>query len=407
MQLPEVGEIGSLRGDRMVTRMHAEWSLDVRDAQDVPMDDVLILGAGVIGLSLAYELAGHGARVRVIDRGTPGQEASWAGAGILPPAGGRPGSHPYEQLAALSENLHPRWAEQLRAETGIDNGFRRTGGLYVARTADEAEALRLAAGDWRRRHITVQDVPAAALTDVEPALADPRASPQVRAAWLLPDECQLRNPHHLRALLAACAARGVTVTSHVAAGGFEVRGARIDGVHATAGLLRAGCVCVTGGAWTRELLLPLGIDVAIRPIRGQIVLLAAARPPLRRIVNDGPRYLVPRPDGRVLIGSTEEDAGFEKRNTPDGVAGLLRFALALAPSLAEAALERCWSGLRPATVDGMPYIGPLPGIDNGFVAAGHFRSGLTLSPGTAVVLSQLIRGERPAIDLTPLRIDRR
>jgi glycine oxidase len=145
---------------------------------------------------------------------------------------------------------------------------------------------------------------------------------------------------------------------------------------------------------------------AIRPIRGQIVLLQTDRATPRHIINDGPRYLVPRGDGRVLVGSTEEDVGFDKRTTADGVAGLLEFARTLLPALGTAQFEHSWAGLRPATADGRPYLGRIPGLENAFVAAGHFRSGLTLSPGTAVVMSQLIRDQTPSIDLAPFRLDR-
>jgi glycine oxidase len=369
------------------------------------MDDVLIVGAGVIGLSLAHDLAGHGARVRVLDRGSPGQEASWAGAGILPPAG-KPGGHPYEQLASLSETLHPQWAEQLREETGIDTGFRRTGGLYVARTTDAAAALRQAVRDWRKREVSVADVSPADLPGIEPALADPRLAPAVVAACLLPGEAQLRNPRHVKALLAACLKRGVRIVPGESVDDFEIVNQRVRGARAATQTYRAASYCVCGGAWTRALLGRLGLRAAVRPIRGQIALLATTTPSVRHIVNEGPRYLVPRPDGRVLVGSTEEDVGFEKRNTSEGVEGLLRFARSLAPVLADATLERCWSGLRPGTADGLPYMGLLPGLDNAFVAAGHFRGGLTLSPGTAVVMSRVIRGEAPLIDLTPFRVDR-
>jgi glycine oxidase len=150
----------------------------------------------------------------------------------------------------------------------------------------------------------------------------------------------------------------------------------------------------------------LGISVGMKPVRGQMVLLGGPRPNLRRIVNDGPRYLVPRGDGRVLVGSTEEDAGFDKRTTAEGVSDLLDFAVRLAPGLKSMQFEQCWAGLRPATLDGLPYLGRLPGLDNAFVAAGHFRSGLQLSPGTAVVMSRLIQGLDTTIDLWPFRVER-
>lgn len=370
-------------------------------------DDCLILGAGVVGLSLAYELAGCGLRVQIVDRQAPGQEASWAGAGILPPANYHAPSTPDEQLAFLCHELHPRWSAQLREETGVDNEFRRTGGLYLAGDKAEAELLRWVARDWAEHGLAVEEVTTPEqLAELEPALAPARSDSRPEAAIFLPDEAQIRNPRHLKALIAACELRGVTITPGATVEDFVVAGGKITAVRTAAGELSAGVVCLTGGSWTRDLLAKLDVDVALRPIRGQIALLNTGAQTLRRIVNVGPRYLVPRGDGRVLVGSTEEDVGFEKRNTADAIAELLRFAFALAPSLASATLETCWAGLRPTTPDGRPYLGWIPGYDNALVAAGHFRSGLQLSPGTAVLMRQLIMNETPQIDLESYRVDR-
>jgi glycine oxidase len=185
-----------------------------------------------------------------------------------------------------------------------------------------------------------------------------------------------------------------------------MRGDRVTGVATNVGLLSAASYCVTTGAWASDLLRPFGIRVGVKPIRGQMVLYRTQAPILRHIVNEGMRYLVPRDDGRLLAGSTEEDVGFDKRNTDAGIAGLVDFARSLVPALADAEIERTWAGLRPATTDGLPLIGPIPGTTNAFCAAGHFRSGLQLSPATAVVMSRLIRGEEALIDLSPLRLDR-
>ncbi|HUY34946.1 MAG TPA: glycine oxidase ThiO [Pirellulales bacterium] len=366
------------------------------------MVDLLIVGGGVVGLSLAYETSAAGLSVRVIDRGPPGREASWAGAGILPPTGDTPTNDPLLQLHRLSNTLHAEWARRLAEETGVDNGFRRCGGLYLARDAATDGELRQTALAWRESGVTVQSLSAAEMADVEPAL-EPK---DIVRCYCLRDEAQLRNPRHLKALLAACAQRGVEVSAGVAAEEFHIQGRRITAVETSGGPLAADQICITNGAWAKTLLGRLGVPVGMKPVRGQMVLVSGPRPALRRIVNDGPRYLVPRGDGRVLVGSTEEDAGFDKRTTADGVAGLLDFAVHLAPGLKPAQFEQCWAGLRPATLDGLPYLGRLPELDNAYVAAGHFRSGLQLSPGTAVVMSRLIQGLETTIDMRPFRIER-
>jgi glycine oxidase len=382
------------------------------------MDDCLIIGGGVIGLSIAYELSSHGLRVRVIDRQQPGAEASWAGAGILPPASRRPQS-PIEQLAELSARLHTEWAERLRDETGIDTEYRRCGGwlLFVSGLSSMSAASDVG------NHIRASVRPMDAADDVwsslpydpvtfgeleagEPAFGEARRRGAILSAAYSGEEAQLRNPGHLKALVAACRQRGVTIETGVEVSGFWSSARHVVGAQTSAGPRYAGSFCITAGAWSGRLAQALGLQMPVKPIRGQMVLLQNPQPALRHIVNVGQRYLVPRLDGRVLVGSTEEDAGFEKRNTEEGVAGLLDFARTLIPAWKSAVVERTWAGLRPATVDGVPYLGGVPELDNLFVAAGHFRSGIYLSPATATVMSAIVRGLPAPFDLSAFRIDR-
>lgn len=368
--------------------------------------DCLIIGGGVIGLSLAYELSRHDISVRVIDQGEPAKEASWAGAGILPPANRATAIDPLDKLRALSSELHPQWAANLRRETGIDTGYRPCGGLYLARSAGEAASLLGLKGLLDEQRVEFERLTRESLCELEPALASLAESAELRAAYLMPGEAQLRNPRYLQALLAACRLRGVEVTGQVRAEKFESAGGRLMSVATNAGRLSAERFCLTSGAWTQQLLQSLGISTGILPVRGQMVLYRCAKQPFSRVLNDGPRYLVPRDDGHVLAGSTEEEAGFDKSNTTEGITELKSFACELVPILRSASIERTWAGLRPASFDGFPYIGQVPGLDNTFVAAGHFRSGLYLSPATAVVMSDLLRDQTPEIDLTPLRVGR-
>jgi glycine oxidase len=366
------------------------------------MVDLLVVGGGVIGLSIAYEAARRGRRVRVIDAAQPAREASWAGAGILPPAG--EGDHDHlEQLVVLSNRLHAEWAEELRFETGIDNGYRRCGAVYLAREARDVRPLEDLATWAVSRGIIAEPLLAGAIQEVEPAL---RPSGKVSAAYLMPEERQIRNPRHLKALLLACAQRGVEISAGLAADDFEIRGGRIRAVRTIDGAIATNQVCITTGSWTAAVARRLGIQLAIKPMRGQMALLSLRQPILSHIVNEGSRYLVPRSDGRLLVGSTQEDAGFDRSTTAGAIGELLRFAESLVPDLAAAQLERTWAGLRPATRDGLPYLGAVPGLDNAWIAAGHFRGGLQLSTGTAIVMNQLLAGEPPEVDLTAFRLDR-
>lgn len=365
------------------------------------MTDSLIIGGGVVGLSIAYELACHGLRVRVLDRGPLGREASWAGAGILPAANRRTAVDPYDRLRGWSSELHATWAERLRAETGLDTGYRRCGGWYLARTSGEAASLRAWKVDLEEEEVRCESVALGDLLEREPGLAEPAAGGLLRACCFLPDEAQLRNPWHLRALAEACLGRGVELSPDCECRELEAAPGRLISIRTERERIEAAAYCFASGAWTQLLLRQLHLATGILPIRGQMVLFRCPQPPIRSIVNEGSRYVVPRDDGLVLAGSTEEAVGFDKSNTAEGVAELAQFARDLVPALRTATIERTWAGLRPGSLDGFPYLGRVASHSNVFVAAGHFRSGLFLSPATATVLGQLMRGEQPEIDLSP------
>lgn len=360
--------------------------------------DVVIVGGGVIGLSTAYELAREGATSTVLDQGPLGRAASWAGAGIIAPPATQGLDDPETALRTLSARRHAEWAEALRDETGIDNGYRRSGGLDVAMDEAEEAALDAHSGLWSREGVAFDRLSADDLATCEPALG-----PAVRMAYALPDRAQIRNPRHLQALIAACAARGVRLRPHTAARGLETHGERLMAVQTATERFECGAVVIAAGAWSEGLLAGVGLAVPTRPVKGQIVLLRADRPPSRRIIEHGSRYLVPRDDGRVLVGATEEDAGFDTRPTSAAVHGLLGEALRLCPALAHAEVERSWAGLRPGNLDDRPTIGRAPGPSNLIIATGHRRVGLQLSPGTAALVADLLLDRPPRLDLTPFR----
>jgi glycine oxidase len=357
--------------------------------------DVLVIGGGVIGLTAAYFLAREGATVEVLDKGDFGQEASWAGAGILPPGNPDYARTPFDQLRARSAALFASLSAELRESTGIDNGYLRSGGLELAGVGMEAP------NEWQGEGIAFEELDEQAARRLEPALAT-----GLGAVYHLPDMAQLRNPRHVKALLAWCERRGVRLRPGCPVHDFDRQGDRITAAKACAGPVPAGRFLLTTGAWTDSLLEQVGWRPGIHPVRGQIVLLNTGLPLIGKVLLEGKRYLVPRADARILVGSTEEDAGFDKRTTAGAVSGLLEFAIGLVPALVEACVERSWAGLRPGSPDGLPYLGPVPGLTNLFVAAGHFRAGIQLSPATGMVLKELLLGQPLTISLEPFRLDR-
>ncbi len=362
--------------------------------------DVIVIGGGVIGLSLAYELSGQGVSVQVLDQGPLAQEASWAGAGILPPGNREFSISPEQRLRALSHERWPALSEELQSATGIDNGYRVCGGMEI-QLEGLSDQLISEIANLRAEGVEIAETRMEELRRLEPHI-----SPKAVEGYRLPEMAQVRNPRHLKALIAACASQGVRFSPNTPVLAFDRHSEKIVGVKTPAGTIGAGAFCLCAGAWSARLAELVNLTLPVKPIRGQIVQLSAQPLPFRHILQAGPRYLVPRTDGRILIGSTEEDAGFDKRNTAAAVSELIRFAIELVPSLALATVERFWSGLRPGTPDALPFLGRVPETENLYVAAGHFRSGLQMSPGTAMLLREILLGQELSIPLEGLAADR-
>ena len=333
----------------------------------------------------------------VCEQGKVGMESSWAGAGILPPSDLAHAQHPFDRLRALSGQLFPELSAELKERTGIDNGFARCGGLEFLGQAGDADTQ-----EWYGHGIPTEVLAAADVARLEPALAS-----DLGDAIHLPTMAQLRNPRHMQALRAAClATNNVTILEDSAGHELVVAANRVKGVRTANEVLTGDTVLVAAGAWTDRLLESLGCRLKIEPVRGQIALLNPGEPIVRRILLWGARYLVPRLDGRILIGSTEEHAGYEKNTTALGIHGLLELGIRLVPALANAALEKSWAGLRPGSPDGLPFIGPVPRIENLYVAAGHFRAGIQLSPGTALLVKEMILRQPLSMPTAAFRLDR-
>ena len=357
--------------------------------------DVLILGGGIIGLSNAYALAEAGLRVEVVERGEFGREASWAGAGIIPPGNFDRAATPIDKLRAYGAAHFPDFSRQLLDETSIDNEFTDCGGVEFLTPAEEAEYPQR----WHAEGLAVEHY----VNQIGGIV-----TPLGMSAWHLRGFAQVRNPRHLRALVAACQRRGVRMTHGVAFDRWQFRDGVVTGVTHSDGTVRiARHYVVAAGAWAGDLLTPLGRSHTVHPVRGQIVLFRGRPGLVPHVLLCGKRYVVPRRDGRVLVGSTEEpEAGFTKGTSREGVAELVAFARELAPSLHDAEIETAWSGLRPGSADGLPTIGPVPGHPNVIAAVGHARAGIQLSLGTAALVKAVVTGGETPIDLAGFAFDR-
>ena len=366
---------------------------------------VMIIGGGVIGLSAAWELSQRGFLVTLIDKDTTGGGTSWAGAGILPPANLEHSCDPIDQLRGLSHSLFPRWAEKLRSDTGLDPELKRCGGLYLAQSTGEIAAMSGMAEYWREMEIECTRLTKNDLLHHEPALATWWQSSAKSAVWHVPDEYQVRSPRYLRALSAACKKSGVAFVENAEVTDIRSLNGRAE-IKCAGQWKSADNIVLTSGVWTGQIAASLHLDRSIVPIRGQMLLLKTAQPWVQNIINMGQRYILAREDGHTLIGSNEEESGFELGTTDTVMESLFDFAIDLLPDLKSAEKVKAWSGLRPMTFDGFPMIGRVPDISNLYVAAGHHRSGIHLSPGTALLIADILCEKTPEIPVDAFQVRR-
>jgi glycine oxidase len=367
--------------------------------------DIVIVGGGVIGLSIAYHLRRAGAEVCVIER--QGIEAasggaSQAAAGLLAPLGSiaRPGA--FADLLLASWTALPELIDELHRLTGVDVEYRRTGALRLAREPKAVARLRRRMEIWQPLGLQMSW-----LSGDEARQHEPLLSPEVRAAIYAPEEGQLKAPRLVRALAAAVRALGGVLYEHMEIRGFVQRAGEVLAVETGGGpTLACGQLVIAAGAWSARLAPILGTSLPVVPVRGQILALRQPEPPLQRMVFGEAIYLAPRADDTLVVGATREQVGFDASVTAGGLAWLLTSALRLVPTLAEAPMERSWAGLRPGTPDQQPILGPLPGWKNVTLATGHGSVGIMLSAVTGQAIAELLsRGRLPAI-ISPFGLER-
>ena len=332
--------------------------------------DFLIVGAGVIGLSSALELIQRGARVTVLERGEVGQESSWAGGGILSPLCPWDYSDEVTRLASRGAELFPAWAQALHTATGIDPEYEMSGMLVLP--PFDAQAAQ----QWCAAH----DVP------LQQVKAEDCALPVPSDALYLPQVAQVRNPRLMRALRSRVEMLGGRIIEQCEARGIVVENGLVRAFATSSGELSAENFIVSAGAWSKQVLGQYALQMDIKPMRGQMLLFKFAEPPLRHIVLQGDLYLIPRRDGHLLVGSTLEDAGFDKSITQAAYDHLRLRAEAVLPQLRDMPLMQHWAGLRPASPHNIPIIGRHPQLHNLYINSGHFRYGVTMATASVEIL---------------------
>jgi glycine oxidase len=356
--------------------------------------DVVVIGAGVQGSGVALRLAQAGLSVVVLERSIPGAETSAAAGGILSPGVEALEPGPFYRLGRASLARFPALAEELLALTGIHVGFRGGGTLEVALDDDHARLLAA-----RAAKIGAAGLPVTVIDEVQARRLEPGLSPETRGALWFEDEASL-DPRLLGRALAIAAQRAGArfLTGQVRR--VIHQGGRAVGVEHESGRIDAGATVLAAGAWS---LLVEGNGLpprAVRPVRGQMAVVDTRPPLLSRVVFSGHGYAVPRADGRILIGSTMEEVGFEKQVTAGGLRHVLEVGMGIAPAIERAPVVETWANFRPASPDGEPILGPaaVPGL---FYATGHTRNGILLAAISADAVAACVLGRPPPVDLAP------
>ncbi|HUG14902.1 MAG TPA: glycine oxidase ThiO [Thermomicrobiales bacterium] len=345
--------------------------------------DVAIIGGGIIGATLAYRLARSGARVLLLDRRELGREASWASAGVISPPGPRHGTRTGLALASYAQ--YPALIDEVEDQTGINVGYVRTGEIEVGAVSD-LNTLQ-ADFEWRKTNgVDAEWLAGAAVQDREPALHE-----RFELGVFSPGAGSVMLGRLTVAFAHAARRCGAVIREHAPVTAIVTRGSRATHVETFDGRLPVGAVAIAAGAWSRTLGPSIDFTIPTRPVRGQMMAIADPPVPIRSVIGGGGGYFVPRADGTVAVGATEEhDSGFDSRVTPAGVAMLTALVERVVPSLAHGRLASTWAGLRPGTDDGELILGRVPHLDNVWISSGHFRSGALLAPASADALAASI-----------------
>ena len=360
--------------------------------------DVAIVGGGVIGCSAAWRLASSGARVIVIDKGEPGQEASSAAGGMLAPLAEADHADAFLSLTLESRRIYPEFIAELEALTGIDIEYRREGTLYLALNSHDEDELNNRYAWQKAAGIYVQK-----LSREETLAREPHLNPDLKWSLFFPDDHQLDNWKLAEALTLAARKAGADFSVNTEVSGIDVRNGKVEGVLAAGKSIQASTVLLAAGCWSSS----LRAEVPVEPVRGQMMSLKPAEGvSLSHVVYSTRGYLVPRHSGSIIAGSTTENVGYLKAVTTGGINKIISTSFEMLPALNQAVIEDTWSGLRPKSEDGWPIIGRDEKIEGLVYATGHYRNGILLTPVTARIIRDLILEGSTGIDISSFSISR-
>ena len=352
--------------------------------------DHIVVGGGIMGLMTAYYLQRAGDKVALIERGRLAHESSWAGGGILSPLYPWRYHDAISRLCFWSQQHYPALISELEAETGVDPNH-LVNGLLILDT-DEQQLAR----QWAEKFdVDLQIIDHATARQLDPELAEQVIGDH--AIWM-PQIGQVRNPRLSKALVTYLKQHNVTILEQTEVNQILIDNNCATGVATTEYNLHADSITIACGAWSGLLVQELGISLDIKPVLGQMLLLHAKPGLIKRITLSEDRYVIPRRDGRTLVGSTLEHTGFDKRLTEEAKQSLLNSATTLYPALKLCPVEKHWCGLRPGTDRDTPIISAHPTIKNLFINAGHFRNGVVSAPASCRLITDIILQDQAILD---------
>ena len=361
--------------------------------------DAVVAGGGLIGASIALELAEAGLKVGLYDAQEPGHEASWASAGMISPAPESPGMIPFVPISLASVALYPKFIEKVEALSGMDVAYRKDGAIDVLLDGGIEEELSTIIALQHGVGLRAEALTAEQAREMEPSLTE-----EVEAAIFRPEEASLDNRAFTDAVLKAARAKGVDIFAGNGAKSLWKENGCCKGLNLKNGRVEAKWTVIAAGCFSA------GIEgvapyAPVFPAKGQMIALRCQSVKVRRVLWLDHTYLVPRNDGRIIAGSTIERTGFDHDVTAGGIKKILSGAIKLAPELEKATIEETWAGLRPDSPDHLPILGPTD-VDGLLIATGHFRSGILLAPVTAVLMREWICSQQVSVDwerFSPMR----
>ena len=358
------------------------------------MSDILIVGGGIIGMLTARELSLAGMKVTIVEQGKAGHESSWAGGGIISPLYPWRYSAPVSALAQWGQAFYPELIEEMNSATGLDAELIQNGLLMLD---DEHEKAATWAKKWDSN---LQLIDNKEIYELEPELSSTLLT-QKKGIWM-PDIRQVRNPRLVKVTKKYLLKQGVKFLEQTQVTGFIKNTNRVEGITTSAGNISADKVLLAGGAWSSNLL--KNKNISVEPVKGQMILFKTDPNTIKRITLSKERYVIPRRDGRVLVGSTLEHTGFDKAITQEARKELGQEAFRIMPCLKNAEIEHHWAGLRPGSTNGIPYICSVPNMEGLYLNAGHYRNGVVLGPASARLAADIILKRQPILDTAPYQL---